>query len=391
MIQQHVSSPSILNPHPPNAALSLRSNPHTARAAVPPGPSSAADHSMSYGAHMALAMGIGFLFLGEGRLAFGTRRTQVAGLLIALLPPFPVSSADNAGLHQALRHLYALAAEPRCFEALDAESGAIVHVPVTLSLRERRGAAEAPGAGAAPHAREPPVKASGEAMLSTPTLRLLDAQLTGKGADTLPQPSNPAAPRHAIVTPGMLPDLDLVAGLELACPRYHAQRLAGQQLCPVLASRRLWVQPNGSAMPYALDPGGVRSLLGRVLRSEPAPGAVNAPREELAELAAVYGEPGWVAGFARELCGDEDGGNDARRPDWVAAALAPAESRASAGLASWARGQLLGCVGQRRAASVLEAALDALEGGPEQAGPADWLRETGLTEALHSGHPPITP
>lgn len=362
------------------AALSLRSNPHRAKAAVPPGPGSSVEYSLTYGAHVALSTAIGFLFLGEGQLSFGTRREQVAALLIAVLPPFPTSSTDNCGHHPALRHLYALAAEPRCFEAVDVQSGNAVHVPVVLELGNEKKVSPPesnqkmgidamsypPGPSPSQqHAASPGI--NGE-LLSTPALQLLDAQLDRKRDEDHPSSglissssSSPSDPKHTLVTPGMLPDQQMISSLVLSSPRYWPLRLSQPQLDAVLSRRQLWVQSNGKALPYALDPGGVRSLLGRVRRSEPTAQKKSAQRTndgtELAEMAELYGEPGWVVSFARELCGLDSG-----LEDWIAAGLAGKCAGVSnhSGLGAWARGHLLSCIGQRRAAEVLPAALDDL-------------------------------
>lgn len=82
------------------AGLSLRSAPHSPSNALPPGPTRAPSSSLTYGAHTAVGMALGFLFLGQGRLTFGTRPLAVASLLCAVLPPFPLSSQDQRASHQ---------------------------------------------------------------------------------------------------------------------------------------------------------------------------------------------------------------------------------------------------------------------------------------------------
>ena len=66
---------------------------------------------VAYGFHMAMAMAIGFLFLGGGRLTLGTSKRAVAALLASIFPRFPLGSSDNRYHLQAFRHLYVLAAE----------------------------------------------------------------------------------------------------------------------------------------------------------------------------------------------------------------------------------------------------------------------------------------
>jgi anaphase-promoting complex subunit 1 len=76
-----------------------------------------------YGHHMALNMAVGLLFLGGGRFSLSTSNGAIAALLCALFPRFPTVASDNRFHLQALRHLYVLAAEPRCMEARDIDTG----------------------------------------------------------------------------------------------------------------------------------------------------------------------------------------------------------------------------------------------------------------------------
>uniref|UniRef100_A0A1D2AC28 Uncharacterized protein n=1 Tax=Auxenochlorella protothecoides TaxID=3075 RepID=A0A1D2AC28_AUXPR len=321
--------------------LSLRSAPHSPSNALPPGPTRAPSSSLTYGAHTAVGMALGFLFLGQGRLTFGTRPLAVASLLCAVLPPFPLSSQDQRASHQALRHLYAMAAEPRCLNALDVRSGVPVYVPLTLTL-----AGEEKGTGAT--------------ALGTPTLQLLDAQLAGKGGAG----GHISPPRHALVAPGLLPAGSRVAELRVDGPRYHRQSLAGAALRALYRRRYVWVQGTGCALPYADDPGGVRSLLARAGRG----GAGRAAPRRLADLARRYGELPWVAAFAAELCDDEGA------EDWVAAWLAPRDPKGKGEWAAWARGSLLATLGQGDVGESLPLALEVLQaartgpGGPSRNG-----------------------
>lgn len=50
---------------------------------------------MDYGAHMAINMAAGFLFLGAGNYTFETTNAGVAALLIALFPRLPTSTMDH--------------------------------------------------------------------------------------------------------------------------------------------------------------------------------------------------------------------------------------------------------------------------------------------------------
>lgn len=118
---------------------------------------------MNYGAHASVSMALGFLCLGGGAASFGTSNEAVAALLIALYPRLPSTPQDNRS-HlqvrdsckaisletpavlvvqrsatmrlrlQALRHLYVLAAEPRCLSAMDIELQQSVPLPLVLHL-----------------------------------------------------------------------------------------------------------------------------------------------------------------------------------------------------------------------------------------------------------------
>ena len=89
---------------------------------------------VSYGQHMSLSMAIGLLFLGGSRWSISTSNRAIAVLVMAIFPKFPLSTGDNQYHLQALRHLYTLAAEERCLEAVDADSGERVIVPLDLEL-----------------------------------------------------------------------------------------------------------------------------------------------------------------------------------------------------------------------------------------------------------------
>lgn len=66
-----------------------------------------------YGFFMAFQMAVGFLYLGNGSLSFGTADFQVACLMMSVYPVFPADFNDNKYHLQALRHFYVLASEER--------------------------------------------------------------------------------------------------------------------------------------------------------------------------------------------------------------------------------------------------------------------------------------
>ena len=92
--------------------------------------------AVTYGSHMATHLALGLLFLGGGRLGLSQSPEAVAALLVALYPKFPTHSADNRYHLQALRHLYALAVEPRLVVARCSETGELVQCKLGLQYQD---------------------------------------------------------------------------------------------------------------------------------------------------------------------------------------------------------------------------------------------------------------
>ncbi|KAG8935200.1 Anaphase-promoting complex subunit 1 [Tulasnella sp. 408] len=91
---------------------------------------------VKYGSHMTSHMAMGMLFLGGGRHTFGTSNAAIACLVAAFYPRWPSASGDTKVLLPVFRHLWALAVEPRCLIARDADSGETVYIPIKLRLKE---------------------------------------------------------------------------------------------------------------------------------------------------------------------------------------------------------------------------------------------------------------
>lgn len=81
-------------------------------------------------------MAIGLLFLGGGCYTLGTSNLAIASMLCAFYPLFPTSVLDNKCHLQAFRHLWVLAAEPRCLITRDVDSRRPISVPVSLEMRD---------------------------------------------------------------------------------------------------------------------------------------------------------------------------------------------------------------------------------------------------------------
>lgn len=88
-----------------------------------------------YGSHMAAHMAIGMLFLGGGTYTLGTSNLGIAALLCSFYPVFPTTVLDNKCHLQAFRHLWVLAAEPRCLVPRDLDTRRAVTIPVSLTLK----------------------------------------------------------------------------------------------------------------------------------------------------------------------------------------------------------------------------------------------------------------
>ena len=92
------------------------------------------DESIRYGTHMAIGSAIGLLFLGGGTCTLGTEPEDIASLLLAFFPRFPINTMDNQYHLQALRHCYALAVKRRLLEAVDIDTKEKVFVPLEVLL-----------------------------------------------------------------------------------------------------------------------------------------------------------------------------------------------------------------------------------------------------------------
>ncbi|EDP53140.1 hypothetical protein KXV98_006243 [Aspergillus fumigatus] len=91
------------------------------------------DADTPYGSHMAAHMAIGLLFLGGGSYTVGTSDLAIASLICSLYPIFPTTVLDNKCHLQAFRHLWVLAAEPRCLVPRDLDSRRPIHLPITVT------------------------------------------------------------------------------------------------------------------------------------------------------------------------------------------------------------------------------------------------------------------
>ena len=94
------------------------------------------DNDSQYGIHMIFGMCVGLLFLGGGTCTLGRDPADIAALITAFFPRFPVTTADNQYHLQALRHLYALAVKRTELRAIDVDTNESVQVPIQISLSD---------------------------------------------------------------------------------------------------------------------------------------------------------------------------------------------------------------------------------------------------------------
>lgn len=90
------------------------------------------DEEVKYGTHLSFSMAIGLLFLGGGTCTLGREPEDIAALVAAFFPRFPIGTVDNQYHLQALRHLYALAVKRRDVRFVDVDSGEIVPIPIEV-------------------------------------------------------------------------------------------------------------------------------------------------------------------------------------------------------------------------------------------------------------------
>jgi anaphase-promoting complex subunit 1 len=90
---------------------------------------------VTYGTHMATHMAFGILFLGRGHYTLGNSNLAIAAMCISFFPRFQPSPSDNKAYPQAFRHLWALAAEPRCLMARDVDTKETIYLPLRTRIQ----------------------------------------------------------------------------------------------------------------------------------------------------------------------------------------------------------------------------------------------------------------
>jgi len=90
------------------------------------------DSSIRHGTHMAFGAAIGLIFLGGGACTLGREPEDIAALVMAFFPRFPMSSEDNQYHLQALRHVYVLAVKHHEIEAIDVDTKQPLYLPIKI-------------------------------------------------------------------------------------------------------------------------------------------------------------------------------------------------------------------------------------------------------------------
>ena len=83
---------------------------------------------------MSFGAAVGMLFLGGGACTLGREPEDIAALIMAFFPRFPISTQDNQYHLQALRHMYSLAVKQRRIEAIDIDSYEKIFIPIRVRI-----------------------------------------------------------------------------------------------------------------------------------------------------------------------------------------------------------------------------------------------------------------
>lgn len=170
---------------------------------------------VTYGSHLASHMALGILFVGNGLYTLGTSNCAIAAMLLAFYPSFPSTSMENRAHLQAYRHLWTLAAEPRCVQVRDVDTGEPVFLPLRLRLLEK-----------------------GNTIRAKP-----------------------------LVAPTLIPEIRLIESIQIDSPRYWGFQLQlasnPAHLAQFLRNGIIYVKRRTGHLSYAQDPRGIRSIFTR--------------------------------------------------------------------------------------------------------------------------------
>ncbi|CAD7696275.1 unnamed protein product [Ostreobium quekettii] len=255
-------------------------------------PNSGTVGGLHYGNHMAISMALGFLFLGGGSRSFRTDSLAVAMLLISLFPKFPQNPMDQRCHLQAFRHLYVLATEPRCMEAIDVETREAVYVPIKVTLNPKHFRSSKSPPSSSLHFGVQP---------SSPS--------TSNEAGPVDDPMAIEQDRPDVwdlsferMMPCLVPERPMVSRIEILGPRYWQQAIEGpENLSHVYKTLKIFVKKKAGALSYAHDNSGVRSLLSWAVHNSLADPQTHGGFD-LVHLCATFSADPSIMAFANRLC-----------------------------------------------------------------------------------------
>ncbi|KZT23058.1 hypothetical protein NEOLEDRAFT_1096792 [Neolentinus lepideus HHB14362 ss-1] len=233
---------------------------------------------MRYGQHTSAHQALGLLFLGGGRYTLGTSDSAIAAMVMAFYPRYPPLPPDNKCYLQALRHMWVLAAEPRCLITRDVDTREVVYLPLKIKVKE-------------------------------------------------PDDTQGVIAVASMISPTLIPDLDKLMSVRVDTPRYWPLHMdltppqGDQYRESLIRNQTLYVKRRTAFLDYTEDPKGSRSLF---VRSGAATGDAATldfpkltdlqlhPASDLSQFITSYSNNVFFQAFADHFCRDE-GETDAER------------------------------------------------------------------------------
>ncbi|CAH7686325.1 hypothetical protein PPACK8108_LOCUS20963, partial [Phakopsora pachyrhizi] len=183
--------------------------------------------SVGYGTHLVTHLALGLLFLGGGRYTLGSSNRAIGCLVCAMYPIFPSRTDDQVYHLQALRHLWALAVEPRCLIARDVDrKDELIFLPIKLKIQEE-----------------------------------------SDQANNHQDRSRSLLKTKLLTAPTLIPELQTIRAIRVESPRYwpltidlNQGLIQGDHLKKNLT---IWVKRKVGQLSYSQDPKGTRSIFSR--------------------------------------------------------------------------------------------------------------------------------
>ncbi|CAG8479884.1 12760_t:CDS:2 [Funneliformis mosseae] len=225
----------------------------------------------SYGNYMVISMSLGFLFLGGGTYTLSTSNKAIAGLVCALFPRFPVECFDNRAHLQAFRHLWVLAAEPRCLVLRDLETREACYVPVKVTFKD-----------------------------------FYNASITKESDDT--KETVVETITLDLVAPCLLPESNFIQKIEIDSPRYWPIRLEFKKSDVMLEfwkNPTVFVKRKTGHLTYSEDPQGLWDISTHIFpRGKTLVKSKNSKAQKQKDLdfIKIFSSDPQVQAFTRYLC-----------------------------------------------------------------------------------------